>query len=417
MAFDDVVWQQGQDYSARMDRALIAVMYDEGVMNRSCFRVTPRAAGANMSVDVSTGDGIVQGDDEVDQGNYYVRCTLGENVVIPTAPVSGARIDLIGVRVNDPNAGGNAGNNAVFVVVSGTAGTVPIVPDTPDTVLPLYLVLVSAGTSAITSDRLTDVRRNAGRRCAPGTIEWTTSPYLPSGWLWANGGQHLRADHPILWGEQAAGVTLGLGAGDGVTTFTTPNLCGRMPVALDNMGGVTAAGLVAAATSVGATGGAATVTLSVGETPVRSHTHPGPVHVHTVDHDHGGAFTAGQSDNHVHGFAGSTADAGAHLHGPSTGGAWIKQDIGGPHSVDINAGTGNTVSTIDQTSAAGTHNHTFAGVTGGMSVDHVHAFDMPPFSGSSGLAGGGPTGATADTAASAHNNMPPWYALNAIIRT
>jgi microcystin-dependent protein len=62
------------------------------------------------------------------------------------------------------------------------------------------------------------------------------------------------------------------GAGDGSTTFNVPDLRGRVPVGLDNMGGaaagrVTPGGSGVTGTTIGATGGGETVTLSQANLP------------------------------------------------------------------------------------------------------------------------------------------------------
>lgn len=66
------------------------------------------------------------------------------------------------------------------------------------------------------------------------------------------------------------------GAGDGSTTFNVPDLRGRVPVGLDNMGGTDANRVTEAASgidshTIGATGGAETHTLTVGQMPAHTH--------------------------------------------------------------------------------------------------------------------------------------------------
>lgn len=63
------------------------------------------------------------------------------------------------------------------------------------------------------------------------------------------------------------------GVGDGVTTFNVPDMCGRLPVGKDNMGGIAAKNRVTTAgsgidgTTLGATGGAQTVVLVQANVP------------------------------------------------------------------------------------------------------------------------------------------------------
>ena len=65
------------------------------------------------------------------------------------------------------------------------------------------------------------------------------------------------------------------GTGDGFTTFNLPDLRGRAVAGLDNMGGSAAGRLtstvLSASNTLGATGGAQTVTLSTSEIPSHSH--------------------------------------------------------------------------------------------------------------------------------------------------
>ncbi|HEY7822626.1 MAG TPA: hypothetical protein VIG24_07335, partial [Acidimicrobiia bacterium] len=116
MALETPIWLQGGVYSARLDRSLLDVIFTEGVINPggSALLVEQRAAGANDSVDVAAGAAIITGDDEPNQGKYYVRNTLVQNVAFNPAPGSDERIDLLVLQVNDPTAGGAAGDNAVF---------------------------------------------------------------------------------------------------------------------------------------------------------------------------------------------------------------------------------------------------------------------------------------------------------------
>lgn len=108
----------------------------------------------------------------------------------------------------------------------------------------------------------------------------TPSTPLP-GWLFCYGQAVSRSGYARLFG--AIGTTYGVG--DGVTTFNVPDLRGRLPVGLDNMGG-TDAGRLAAANTLGGTGGAERVTLSATESGVQSHGHADSF---SITHDHAGA--------------------------------------------------------------------------------------------------------------------------------
>ena len=90
----------------------------------------------------------------------------------------------------------------------------------------------------------------------------------PSGWLLCNGAAVSRMTYATLFG--IIGTTYGVGNGN--TTFRLPDLRGRFPLGLDNMGG-TSAGRVAAtaADTRGGSSGAETHTLTVAEMPDHDH--------------------------------------------------------------------------------------------------------------------------------------------------
>jgi hypothetical protein len=171
MALETPIWLQGGTYSARLDRSLLDVIFTEGVVDPggSALLVSQRGAGANDSVDIAAGAAIITGDDEANQGKYYVRHTAVSNVVFSPAPGSDSRIDLLVLQVNDPTAGGSAGDNATFVVVEGSVAGSPVPPAVPDTAIPLAQVLRTATDTSITDAMITD------RRPVSSTSTYTTN--------------------------------------------------------------------------------------------------------------------------------------------------------------------------------------------------------------------------------------------------
>jgi microcystin-dependent protein len=265
------LYLQGGAYPARLLRFLTAQMYDEGVLTPTACKVSQRGAGANFSVDVAIGSFVITGDDQALQGNYMGRITAVENAVIGAAPAgSNKRIDLVTLRINDPNAGGNAGNTATVVVVAGTQTTgTPVAPALPASSIPIAAVgPITSATASITNSIITDPRYIAGRKAPVGTMELiagsTSSLNTPNGWLYCNGQAVSRTTYADLF------VILGTsyGAGDGSTTFNIPDLRDRVPVA----GGPTFS-------TAGATGGEVNHTLTSGESGLVAHSH-------TIDHDH-----------------------------------------------------------------------------------------------------------------------------------
>lgn len=123
---------------------------------------------------------------------------------------------------------------------------------------------------------------------------WTNSS-LPSGFLWCDGSAVSRTvDYDDLFAT--IGTTFGIG--DGSTTFNLPDLRGRVPVGKDDMdntvgtgGGaanrVTSGGSGITGTTLGAVGGAQTVTLTTTEMPTHTHSVTDPGHAHTeTGHTH-----------------------------------------------------------------------------------------------------------------------------------
>jgi hypothetical protein len=171
MALETPIWLQGGTYSARLDRSLLDVIFTEGVVDPggSALLVAQRAIGANDSVDIAAGAAIITGDDEANQGKYYVRNTAVTNVVFTPAPGSDERIDLVVLQVNDPTAGGSAGDNATFVVVEGSVAGTAVPPAVPDSAIPLAQVLRTATDTSITDAMITD-RRVASVLAVPADV-------------------------------------------------------------------------------------------------------------------------------------------------------------------------------------------------------------------------------------------------------
>lgn len=122
-------------------------------------------------------------------------------------------------------------------------------------------------------------------------LPWPGST-APPGYLLAYGQAVSRTTYAELF--TAYGTTYG--AGDGSTTFNLPDYRGRAPFGRDDMGGavagrITAAGSSITGTTLGATGGAQSVTLTTAQIPSHGHTatvtDPGHFHAQTVTTDGG----------------------------------------------------------------------------------------------------------------------------------
>jgi microcystin-dependent protein len=94
-----------------------------------------------------------------------------------------------------------------------------------------------------------------------GAVTAYISSDAPKGWLSCQGQELYRGDYPNLFA--VIGTTYG--AGNGSTTFSLPNLAGRVVVGQGSGSGLTPR-------SMGTTGGAETHTLTIDEMPSHSHT-------------------------------------------------------------------------------------------------------------------------------------------------
>lgn len=147
---------------------------------------------------------------------------------------------------------------------------------------PKFISNVATGTSPLTVASTTVVAnlnadlldgQHASVYSPAGMVTQYAGLTAPSGWLLCDGSAVSRTTYASLF----AAISTTYGAGDGSTTFALPNLQGRVPVGKNS----------ATFTTLGGTGGAETVTLTVAQMP--SHTHVQDSHNHTQNsHGHTG---------------------------------------------------------------------------------------------------------------------------------
>lgn len=150
-------------YSARIDRMLVASIFGEGVHDTTGgeLLVRERAAGANMSVEVDPGRCVVSGDDMAYQGRYLMRLETIVNLGVDPAPAAGlSRIDRVIVKVYDTSINSADTSRWEIQVLTGEAvsGT-PVAPDVPPTAISLARIgPITDTTAAITNAMITDER-------------------------------------------------------------------------------------------------------------------------------------------------------------------------------------------------------------------------------------------------------------------
>lgn len=129
------------------------------------LQVIQRGAGANFSVDITAGSACVLGTTQADQGAYVIRSTTTENLVVPATP-GAPRTDSIYAVINDPNAGGPAGDSFTFVYVASGAAV-------PADSVRLATIARAPGESAILTAKITDQR-------PLGEWSWTVGTAAPT---------------------------------------------------------------------------------------------------------------------------------------------------------------------------------------------------------------------------------------------
>lgn len=277
----------------------------------------------------------------------------------PTADVLGAASEFVAVSgTTTVTSFGTGTNRKRFVRATGAFkithhATTLICPGGQD------IQCAAGDTFVIVADTSSNVRVYSFQRAAAppqalpiGAVIDYAGSTAPSFWLFAYGQNVSRTTYAALF----AAISTTYGVGDGSTTFTLPDLRGRVVAGKDDMGGTSANRLTDQTDglngdTLGDTGGSETHTLTSAQMPAHTHT-------------------------------GTTASDGAHTHGMNDNAIYNNT----PNTTGFTVDPGSNALYLDtarQTESGGAHTHTFTTASAGSD--------------------------------GAHNNLPPTIILNKII--
>lgn len=230
-----------------------------------------------------------------------------------------------------------------------------------------------------------------GSSFVPGDLKDTVSTDTPAGWLECMGQPVSRTGYPNLF----AAIGTRWGAGDGFSTFNVPSMAGKFRVG------------AGPDYALGASGGAETTQLVVGNLPSHLHT---IAHTHYMDHQHG-LGNHSHSDAHDHGASTSSSN-GNHNH------TYKRAD-----NDTLKVGSGSNKAVLVPGSADNTNTSNDGA--------HAHTVSVPGWGGRT----DGPTPNTSDTANRTYTdqptapnsgsvgssqpftNLPPYRAVRVLIKT
>jgi microcystin-dependent protein len=180
-----------------------------------------------------------------------------------------------------------------------------------------------------------------------------------------------RSDYASLF--TAIGTTYG--SGDGSTTFTLPDMRGRVAAGKDDMGGSTAGRITSGNSGITGT----TLSAAGGDERLHQHTHTftgsavtsgaGSAHAHANTLTNNAVTSGNDNAEHTHTYSGTVvAETQDHTHGlafttGAGGGFNLPQQLNGVQ-LSYGGATGGR---------SATHNHTYSGTTNGRSAVHQHS--------------------------------------------
>lgn len=231
-----------------------------------------------------------------------------------------------------------------------------------------------------------------------GTIMPFVGSAAPTGWLLCEGQEVSSTTYPKLSAQ--CGTKFGTAAAG---MFRLPNLKGRTIFGLDSS--------QTEFDTIGKSGGAKSITLTVSNLPAHTHEIPSHSHSGTIS----GGTVSGTTDGenaHTHTQQGTFTSANGGDHSHKTGyRSADRASASGGTSVPISDG-----SNVDNTSTAPAHQHavTISGSTSGGS-SHQHSFSGS-LSGATVSIGGGATTSSSAGSGTALSIVPNYITMNHIIR-
>lgn len=136
-------------YTAAQFRSLINAMFPvPGTIATGDFTMAQRGAGANFSIDISSGRCAIQGTDTTHQGSFVVESWGTLNCPTPSAPVSGSpRVHRVVLQILDKQSTGTLYGWEVHLVEDTGSG----LPAAPNSSYTLGTVTIPVGASSVTT--------------------------------------------------------------------------------------------------------------------------------------------------------------------------------------------------------------------------------------------------------------------------